>query len=600
MKRTSAFLAVLLLIPPEPSYPSSTPNQTLLVLTHVAVIDVAGTQLNPDMTIVVSGTRIAEIGATKTVRIPPGAEVVDAEGKFLIPGLWDMHVHWYAKEYLPLFLANGVTGIRLMFGMPMHLQWRQEIEAGQLVGPRMAIASPIIDGPKPFWPDSIAVATEAEGRSAVRRVKQNGADFVKVYTFLPRDAYFGVADEARKLGIPFEGHVPLSVTAEEASRAGQKSLEHLLGVLPACSLRSDDLDKAARADLLEDIETGKPVFEGPNYNKIRNLELKTFSSEKANALFLTFARNHTWQCPTLTTNRNVAYANDPSLRRDPRLKYIPRRLKASWERSFEPEADSGYLPVTAEDFAFYQEEFRKQLEVVGVMEKSGVGILAGTDAMVPFAFPGFSLHDELALLVQAGLTPGEALQTVTLNPARFLGKERDLGTIEKDRIADLVLLDANPLEDISNTKEIAGVVFDGRYLSKSSLDEMLAKIEVLAAKKSIADELFLTLIEKGVDVAIERYRHLRKTSSDDYDFGEGELDDLGFRLLGQKKPDEAIRILELNAEVHAQSWYVYDSLGEIYMRTGHRVRAIGNFRKSLKLNPANWNAADKLKQLSRN
>jgi hypothetical protein len=183
VKRTSAFLAVLLVIPPGPTYPFSTPKQTLLVLTHVAVLDVAGPQLNPDMTIVVSGSRIAEIGASKTVRIPPGAEVVDAKGKFLIPGLWDMHVHWYAKEYLPLFLANGVTGIRVMLGMPMHPEWRREIERGRLVGPRMSIASPVIDGPKPFWPDSIAVATEAEGRSAVRRVKQNGADFVKVYTF---------------------------------------------------------------------------------------------------------------------------------------------------------------------------------------------------------------------------------------------------------------------------------------------------------------------------------------------------------------------------------------------------------------------------------
>jgi hypothetical protein len=370
-----------------------------------------------------------------------------------------------------------------------------------------------------------------------------------------------------------------------------------MGVLPACSLRSKDLDKAARDDLAEDISSGKPVFEGSHFHKIRDLELEAYSSEKAAALFETFRKNGTWQCPTLTTNHNFAFVDDPSLKKDARLRYMPARIRSYRERNFEPGADPGNLPGNPDDFTFYHKEFKKQLEVVGAMQRSGVGIIAGTDVIYFFCFPGFSLHDELALLVQAGLTPREALQTATLNPARFLGIEKDFGAIEKGRMADLVLLSANPLEDITNTKKIEAVVFGGRYFPKPQLEEMLANIEALAAKQSIADELFILIMDKGLDVALKRYYELKSAASEDYDFGERELDDLGFRLLGNKRPDEAIRILELNAEVYPISWYVYDSLGDVYMRTGNRERAIKNYRRSLELNSKNTNATDKLMQL---
>src|SRR4029077_3572824 len=179
-------------------------------------------------------------------------------------GLWDIHVHWYEKDYLPLFIANGVTGVRMMWGTPTHHEWRQQIEAGSLVGPRLLIASTIVDGPKPVWPGSMTASNEAEGRQAVTKAKQEGADFVKVYSFLPREAYFAIADEAKKQGIAFEGHVPVAVSAEEASRAGQKTFEHLIGVLPACSTRSDELLKAAQEDLVEEMTSTKPEFWGPH------------------------------------------------------------------------------------------------------------------------------------------------------------------------------------------------------------------------------------------------------------------------------------------------------------------------------------------------
>jgi hypothetical protein len=212
----------LLLILPVLLLARAKPDRTQgpIALTHVAVIDVTGAVLKLDMTVVITGDRISAIGYSANTSVPADAKVVDATGKFLIPGLWDMHVHWYAKDTLTLFIANGVTGVRQMFGNSDLLRWRDEIAKGSLLGPRMVVASPIIDGPEPVWPNSISVRNEEEGRKAVRRVKQWGADFVKVYWLLPRDAYFGIADEAKQQGMTFVGHVPNSVSPAEASDAG--------------------------------------------------------------------------------------------------------------------------------------------------------------------------------------------------------------------------------------------------------------------------------------------------------------------------------------------------------------------------------------------
>lgn len=585
------FLLILLVAQQMPAQP-----QTHLVLTHVTVIDASGAPAQRNMAVVITGDRITEIGKIGHVHVPKNAEVFDETGKFLIPGLWDMHVHWYAKKYLPLFIANGVTGIRLMWGQPIHHQWRKEIEQGTLLGPRMVIASPIVDGPNPFWPGSIGVANEEDARLVVARVKQDGADFVKVYSRLPREAYFAIADEAKKQGIPFEGHVPFSVTAEEASDAGQKSFEHLFGVLPGCSLRGDELNKAIRDDLAESIASGTRLdFElGQRFRKLSHVELDSYSTEKAAALFARFKKNGTWQCPTLTVNRSYAYIDDQAFRNDPRLKYVPIRIKSDWE----PGRDPTLVGRTPEDVVFAKNEFQKGLEVTAAMQRAGVGILAGTDVLNPFCFPGFSLHDELALLVQAGLTPMEALQSATLNPARFLGKEKELGTVATGKIADLVVLDANPLEDIGNTRKIVGVVFGGRFFTRASLNEMLREVEALAARKPIGELLSKIIAEKDVESAIKRYHELKSTQPEIYNFDEIELNELGYQLLEAKKINEAIRIFELNVEAYPMSSNVYDSLGEAYMAHGDKELAIRNYKKSLDLDPRNTNAVDKLKELN--
>jgi Amidohydrolase family len=463
-----------------PAQPAAATN--VLAIAHATVIDATGAVARPDCTVVVTGDRITAIGKSRTLTPPANATVIDATGKFLIPGLWDMHVHWYDPDYLPLFLANGVTGARIMWGYPEHHEWRRKIENGSLLGPRLYIASTLVDGPKPIWPSSYTASNAAEGRQAVFQAKRDEADFVKVYSLLPRDAYFAIADEARKQNIPFAGHVPIAVTAEEASAAGQKSIEHLIGLLAACSSREDELHQFAQESLTQFLDTNQSNATSGRlamlayFRRETQLGLDAYDTNKAAEVFAEFKKNGTWQCPTLTVVRLIPYGGDPSYLSDPRLKYMPADLRNQWTST-----NNGRFAVKPpEVVAFGNRFFRKELELVGAMQCAGVGILAGTDTGNPFCFPGFSLHDELGLLVQAGLTPMQALQAATINPARFMGRERELGTVETGKLADLVLLDANPLADIANTKKINAVVYNGRLYPKSALDEMLAKVETLA------------------------------------------------------------------------------------------------------------------------
>jgi imidazolonepropionase-like amidohydrolase len=435
-----------------------------LVLSHVTVIDVTGGTLKPDMTVVITGDRISEVGEAGKVVAPPGATAVDAAGKFLIPGLWDMHAHWYIRDTFTLFTANGVTGVRQMFGNSDLLGWRQDIAKGSLLGPRMMVASPIIDGPQPVWPNSIVARNEDEGRQAVRNVKRWGADFVKVYSLLPRDVYFAIADESKRQGLSFVGHVPSSMSPAEASDAGQKSIEHLIGTMIECSDKEAELRK-------EIVQGRSPAARA----RAEAIALETYNDRKAAELFARFVKNETWQCPTLTVLRSKAYLGDENLRRDQRLKFISPRIKERWSLRIANQNE--------ENYANAKKVFRKELEIVGAMRKAGVQLLAGTDTGNPFCFPGFSLHEELALLVIAGLTPAEALRSATLNPAKFFGLDKTLGTIEQAKVADLVLLDANPLEDVRNTQRINAVISNGRLFDRKALDKMLAQAEAAANRQ---------------------------------------------------------------------------------------------------------------------
>jgi hypothetical protein len=473
MKKTLALLLVLLSPVLAGAQAKPVAQSRLLVFTHARVIDTAGGPAKSDVTVVIAGNRIIAVGKTGQVRVPKGAQVVNASGKFLIPGLWDMHFHSpdddkQAREiFLPLALANGITGIRQMFGSESLLKQRAEIMSGTLLGPRMIVGSPVVDGPIPMWPGSISVADGPAGRQAVRSLKQRGYDFIKVYQFLPREAYFAIADEARKQRITFAGHIPFSLSATEASDAGQKTFEHIFGISLACAAQEASL----RPSLAEAAAHVGETFAAHIELFIRNESepLASYSEQKAAALFKQLARNGTYAVPTLVLHRSLGLGTDPAFRNDPRLKYMPPGIRTlfDWELGF---------------FRSYRPVYERQLLTVGAMHRAKVKILAGTDTYNSFCFPGFSLHDELELLVQAGLTPAEALQTATLNPAVYLNLSSSLGTIERGKIADLVLLEANPLENINNTRKIFAVVANGKYLPKEELQMMLAGVEARAGK----------------------------------------------------------------------------------------------------------------------
>jgi ankyrin repeat protein len=480
-------------------------QQETLVFTHVTVIDATGAPAKTDMTVVVRGERIEALGKTGKLTVPQNTRVVDATGKFLIPGLWDMHIHpWSRKNYLALFPANGITGVRVMWGESVHHKWRQEISSGKLIGPRMVIASPAIDGSALFSSGSIIVSSEEEGRQVVRNVKKMGVDLVKIYHDIPRDVYFAIADEAKKQGIPLAGHVPVLVSAAEASDAGQQSIEHCTFVWLACSTEGEEELKREMKEIWE------VMFTVPTSLSHARAHVKfwsdiPYSEKKAAELFARLAKNDTWVCPTLMGWHGLSFRNDEHFANDPRLKYIPLFTKDSWKNNI-------YVAwVTGEGRADYRKLREKQLAIVSAMRRAGVGLLAGTDTTAgPYRFPGFGLHDELALFVQVGLSPMQALQTATYNAAKCLGKLDSMGTIEQGKIADLVLLDANPLQDISNTRRITTVVVGGRVFDKTALQKMLiqveAQVKVEHLHQAAADgeiERVKLLISEGADVNVK-------------------------------------------------------------------------------------------------
>ena len=476
MKKLSALLLLLIV---SGNLRAQELRPDVLALTHVTVIDMTGASPKPDMTVLITGRQITAIARSRRMRVPRGAKVINAAGKFLIPGLWDMHVHFTEVERsFPLFIANGVTGVRNMGGdLGNLLRWRAEVASEKLVGPRVLTCGPIVDGPQPAaHGPTIVVGTAAEGRQTVDMLKQRGADCVKVYDRLPRDAYFAIIDQAKKAGLRVVGHVPSAITSAEASDAGQKSFEHLGTILEGCSAIEDELRRLEAAPL----PSSGDLSEIPRrIAALGERMLDTYDEQKASQLFTTLAKNRTWQVPTLVTKRALTFVDDFDRNGDPRLKYIPQSEQKRWS----PRQNFLLRYRTPEYIVYSKRRFKKELELVGGLHRAGVPLMTGTDLSIPYVFAGFSLHDELELFVEAGLTPMEALQAATRNPAVYLGESGSQGTIERGKIANLVLLGANPLENIRNTQRIDGVVLNGRYLPKDRLQRMLAGVEVAAKRK---------------------------------------------------------------------------------------------------------------------
>jgi hypothetical protein len=380
-----------------------------LLIRDVTIVDVAAAVIHPNQSILIRGDRIAAIGPG--LQAPKGSQAVEAAGRFVIPGLWDMHVHLTQRELLPFYLAQGVTGVRDMGGDSERVkEWRDQTENGTLIGPHIETCGPPIDGFPSDDPKLTVrvVRSPNEARSVYDRLDDNKVNFIAVQSRLPRDAYFALIERARKYYSPVAGSLPATVSALEAVDNRQSSIDRMSGILLACSTEERKL-RGPRALALERRDWAA-------FQDLETKALETLSLEKADTLFHRMAMFETRSVPVLVKLRS-----------------------SPWTKDY----------------------YAKLAQLVNVMERAGVGIMAGADDA--------QIQDELELLVAAGLTPAEALRSATLEPAKYLDATQSLGAVSLGKIADLVLLDGNPLADIRNTRKIAAVVLAGKYLPKARL-----------------------------------------------------------------------------------------------------------------------------------
>ena len=424
--------------------------QSPIAFTHVSIVDARSSTPQSDQTVIITGNRITASGPASSTRVPAGARVIDATGKFMIPGLWDMHVHTTVaagRTLLGLYVANGVTGVRDMAGEWDTLKtWRAEIDAGRLAGPRLVVSGPYLEGGDVPIPH-ILTRNAAEGRAGVDSLAKLGVDFIKVHGQLTPETYFAIARRAREKRIAFAGHVSRAVGSEAASDSGQRSIEHLLAVPAPCT-------------------PAESIALAPRYSV--QGALGRCSSRPLAALYAKFARNNTWMTPTFAAQVEVAGWPKKDVPGDSLAHYLPESLRKYVAEIF-PMPDS--IPANADSVG--QAMLNKRLRQVADMQRAGVRILTGTDAPLRNSPPGFGLHEELALLVRGGMSPFEALKSATYEPARYFDKLDVMGTVEAGRVADLVLLDANPLQDIRNTRRINAVVANGRLIDAAQRRTLL-------------------------------------------------------------------------------------------------------------------------------
>ena len=421
-----------------------------LAVVNVAVFDAVAGTMASDMTVLIDGDTIAAVGPAKATSVPRGARTIDGRGQFVIPGLWDMHTHLsYARSNALLTLvANGVTTVRDLGSDLSEIDvWRGRIDAGALVGPSIIRAGPILNG-REFNRYQLAIANANDAKATVRALQKAGVDLVKVHRQTPRDAYFAAVEETHRLRLPLSGHVPMTVTPAEASDAGQSTIEHVITLFEGTF--STDM---SAADLLAGVRAWR-------------------SSSAADALFATFVRNNTIVDPTLSTERYAVRWLEH--RPDPRDQYLAASGKKEIEVVYK-----AFLEDAAQALAERKALLPELVAVVGRMHRAGVRLITGTDMSLGVVHPGFGTHEELEALVEAGLTPTEALRAATINPAGLFPRI-DAGMVGAGKRADLVLLEANPLDDIRNTQRIRSVIVRGRHFDRKALDALLAESAAMA------------------------------------------------------------------------------------------------------------------------
>jgi imidazolonepropionase-like amidohydrolase len=443
------------------------PQRQAVAITGVTVIDVErGRSIGP-RTVLIDDGRIVAIVAPGDAHIPASAQRVDGRGKFLIPGLVDMHVHLFNLSShrppndwsFPLYVANGVTGVREMRGdtatMLLVKRWRKALDDGELAAPRILAAGIAVYGSSP-----------EDSAHQVDAAADAGADFIKVFSELPASNWRAVLAAAQARSLPVVGHVPAGVPLLVAAEAGQRSNEHLMQAYEACS--------SIEARLLED----RRGLVGDALTARRDAQeaqtLAAFDLGTCRNVAKSLVATGQVQVPTLVLADEDSLAKNGSPSSDPRWRFLRADEHTRWERFL-----SGY---TAQDAALAKRRWPVAEQIVSVMHQAGVPIMAGTDSPMPGVYPGFALHDEMELLVESGLTPREALYSATLEPAKFLGMADTRGSVDVGKRADLVLLDADPTKDIRNARRINAVLLDGRPLRRADLNALLDEAAAAQAR----------------------------------------------------------------------------------------------------------------------
>jgi len=483
------FVAILVNWPLQ--YHNAIHTQSNVIITDIAVVDMKNGVIVPHQTVIIKKNRIDRIILdSSNLEKSTNTIIINGSNKFLIPGLWDMHVHsfrMFPQINAPLYLANGVTKIRDMKGCyiendPLRAcaedkrRWNQQILNGELTAPLfMGMSSfSLVRFSKPNdvykgKPEFYAFNNEQDARKLANYFKEKELDFIKVHGWVTsREAYFALLDEAKKLNIPVVGHLPINVSAIEASEAGQRSIEHAFALL---------------WDGYPGMKEFRKNIDSRKYDtELRRAMIDESDSDLCDSIFRTFVKNGTYFCPTHLTRKMDAFADNEEYRNDQRLKYIIPPIKDQWNQ----DADHMiWLDSSIQGRKTYMDFYMKGLELTGKAHQAGVKILAGTDARDTYCFYGFSLHDELQELVKAGLSPLDALRSATIVPAEFLGMEDEYGLIEKGYVADLVILDKNPLEKISNTTAINTVIHNGNVYDDKELNSLLSFAEEQANRFDI-------------------------------------------------------------------------------------------------------------------
>ena len=451
--------------------------QPHLLITDVNIVDVAAGKIIPHQSVAIKAGRITATGTTKPGKTPEAARVIDGKGKYLLPGLWDNHVHFGGdtlidenEQLLPLFLAMGVTSVRDCAGdiSLSVLQWRQEIRAGQRVGPTIFTSGPKLEGKKSIWPGDLEIASEAELQQALDSLQKLKVDFVKITdNTLQPSLFLQSIRAARQRGWKVTGHIPVALTIQEVADAGLSAIEHLGYVVRAASSKEIDITKQRAAGTLTARQANEQFLE-------------TFDTTTALANYQKLAANGTAVVPTMIGSYATAYLDQNQHLNDDYLKYLGPEFKRTyqWRIDRAMKDDSAAIDLR-------HRMFETAAALLPYLHKAGVSIIAGTDAgyLNSFDYPGLGMHQELELMVRYGLTPQAALQASIINGPEFLGLGKHYGAVRKGKMADLLLLDADPLQNIRATQQIAGVIKQGTYWDSKAIQEQLLKLQQWVAEK---------------------------------------------------------------------------------------------------------------------